>query len=73
MESFIYLHLYRTRTGYELVASSSQDISVNTAIVTSWNSFETKADAKRAAKELKRTGSFQGSLPILGHIIFHNF
>lgn len=73
MDSIIYLHIYKTRTGYELIASASQDISKNTAIVNSWNNFETKTEAKRAAKELKNTGSYQGSLPMLGWILFHNF
>ena len=72
MYAFIYLHLYKTRTGYELVASSSQDISHGSAVVNSWN-FETKADARRAAKELKRTGSYLGSMPMLGMILNHNF
>jgi hypothetical protein len=71
--AFVFLHIYKTRTGYELVASNSQDISQSSAVINSWDNFPTKAAAKKAARELKTTGSFQGSIPLLGWIQYHNF
>lgn len=65
-----YLHLAKTRNGYELVHSTSKDLSDNLSILNSWDHFETKREARKAAKELKATGSLYGSVPYLGTILF---
>ena len=67
---FTYLHLAKTRNGYELVHSTSKDLRDNLSIINSWSLFDTKGEARKAAKTLKDTGSLYGSIPNLGTILF---
>ena len=68
MTMWSFLHIAKIRNGYELVHSTSRDLRDNLAIINTW-SFETKKEARDAAKELKETGSLYGSRPYLGAML----
>jgi len=67
-----FMHIYKTRTGYELVVSRSQDISQSISIINTFT-FETKTLAKQAAREIKRTHYYDGYLVTLDELVAHNF
>ena len=57
--NIIYLHIYKTKTGVELIASSCENISKPGSVEQTWD-FETKREARKAATRLKNIGPSLG-------------